>query len=237
MLVELGPEISYYTSVFLEVESLDIAHAKGYFLGHTFAKPYMTNYGQFRDNIYRSRGMNDCDESTEKVAEMVINEYSYGNFLIYNKTRCAEENITDQMVRDINDNQIKAQFLASSRQMGLANISGNILLTYPIFVDNVVESDTKLLNGFMSVLLDVKWEDYFDYAGSYLVFDTYGKAQFWKIKDNSKLPIIERVVQNTLLYHGYITQFENQKVGIDDLEDPLFTHINYEFWNTAFANA
>lgn len=121
--------------------------------------------------------------------------------------------------------------------MGLSNISGNILLTYPLFVDNVVENDTELLNGFMSILLNVSWEDYFNYTGNYLVFDTYGKAQFWKIEDDTKLPVIEKVVQNTLLYHNYIAQFENQKIGIDDLENPIFTHINYGFWDTAFENA
>lgn len=57
MLFELGPEISYYTSVFQGVDDFNISNAKGYFLGHTFAKPYMTNYDQFRNNIYRSRGM------------------------------------------------------------------------------------------------------------------------------------------------------------------------------------
>ena len=141
------------------------------------------------------------------------------------------------MIKDINNNQIKAQLLASSRHMCLSNISGNILLTYPLFVENVAENDAELHNGFVSILLDARWEDYFNYTGHYLVFDTYGKAQFWKIKNDAKLPIIEKVVQNTLLYHNYITQFNNQKIGAKDLEDPLFTHMNYEFWDTAFERA
>ena len=126
--------------------------------------------------------------------ETVINEHSYGNFLIYNKAECHDENITDDMIREINRNQIKTQFFATSRQMGLSNVSGNILLTYPIFVDNVVENDSKLLNGFVSILLDKKWEDVFDYDGDYLVFDSFGKAQFWKTKDDTKLLLIEKII-------------------------------------------
>lgn len=86
MLFELGPEISYFASPFLAIDTIDIAQAKGHFLGHTFTKPYIANFDQFRSNIYHSRGMRDCDENTEKVVEAVINEYSYGNFLMYNRT-------------------------------------------------------------------------------------------------------------------------------------------------------
>lgn len=44
MLFEAGPEISYFASAFLEIDSLIAANARGYFLGHIFAKPYMINY-------------------------------------------------------------------------------------------------------------------------------------------------------------------------------------------------
>ena len=58
----------------------------------------------------------------------------------------------------------------------MSNINGKILLTYPVFVNNVISDDSYVLNGFVSLLLNTTLCNYFNFDGNYIVFDAYGDA-------------------------------------------------------------